>query len=60
MLLGSEWRTILKLTLHILPGKCRLHASQYKFGQLPRSPFERSLSGRRFRVLGVGGVPVSG
>jgi hypothetical protein len=27
---------------------------------LPRSPFERSLSGRRFRVLGVGSVTVSG
>ena len=27
---------------------------------LPTSPFERSLSGRRFRVLGVGSVPVSG
>ena len=30
--------------------------SRYQSGQLPRSPFERSLKGRRFRVSGVGSV----
>jgi hypothetical protein len=38
----------------------RMADNTLRAAPFPRSPFERSLSGRRFRVLGVGSVPVSG
>jgi hypothetical protein len=58
-ILTSRIQALAKLKANGFLGSFVDH-TDYQSGQLPRSPFERSLCGGRFRVLGVGSVTVSG